>query len=230
MKDVTLIFIWWLLFGGSHILGSTIGVRTYVIGKIGNLGFKALYSLVALAIFMPLCLVYFSHKHGGHMLFAPSDTLQLFTHILMLAAFFVLFQGLVMPSPMTTQAELTGTFRPSAKGIQRVTRHPQNFAFALFGLSHLLVNPYVGDWIFFGGFIVYAVASAIHQDKRLAVTGPEQVKQFQADTSAMPFYAILTRKQRFALDEYNTYGMVAAIIIFILLRLYHPVIFGGFGS
>jgi uncharacterized membrane protein len=74
------------------------------------------------------------------------------------------------------------------------------------------------------------VASAIHQDKRLAVTGPEQVKQFQADTSAMPFYAILTRKQRFALDEYNTYGMVAAIIIFILLRLYHPVIFGGFGS
>jgi uncharacterized membrane protein len=105
MKDVTLIFIWWLLFGGSHILGSTIGVRTYVIGKIGNLGFKALYSLVALAIFMPLCWVYFSHKHGGHMLFAPSDTLQLFTHILMLAAFFVLFQGLVTPSPMTTQAE-----------------------------------------------------------------------------------------------------------------------------
>ncbi len=226
MKDVILIFIWWLLFGGSHILGSTIGVRTYVIGKIGNLGFKALYSLVALATFIPLCWVYLTNKHGGQLLFTPGNTHQLFTHIFMLAALIVLFQGLATPSPITTQAELTGTFRPNAKGIQRVTRHPQNFAFALFGLSHLLVNPYVGDWIFFGGFIVYGVASSIHQDKRTLVTGPEQVRQFQSDTSAMPFYAILTGKQRLALQEYNTYGLVAAIIVFILLRLYHPVLFG----
>jgi uncharacterized membrane protein len=228
MKSEATILFWWLMFGGSHIIGSTIGVRTYAIGKIGNLGFKALYSLVALATFVPLCLVYFSHKHEGHMLFISGNTLQLITHILMVAAFFVLVQGLTTPSPMTTRAELTKTFMPHARGIQRVTRHPQNFAFALFGLAHLLANPYVGDWIFFGGFIVYAVASGIHQDKRLAVTGPEQVRQFQKDTSAMPFYAILTRKQRLALDEYSTYGMVAAIIGFILLRLYHSVLFGGF--
>ena len=226
MKQATAILFWWLLFGGSHILGSTIAVRTYLIGKISNLGFKALYSLVALATFIPLCWVYLTNKHGGQLLFTPGNTHQLFTHIFMLAALIVLFQGLATPSPITTQAELTGTFRPNAKGIQRVTRHPQNFAFALFGLSHLLVNPYVGDWIFFGGFIVYGVASSIHQDKRTLVTGPEQVRQFQSDTSAMPFYAILTGKQRLALQEYNTYGLVAAIIVFILLRLYHPVLFG----
>ena len=226
MKQAAAILFWWLLFGGSHILGSTIAVRTYLIGKISNLGFKALYSLVALATFIPLCWVYLTNKHGGQLLFTPGNTHQLFTHIFMLAALIVLFQGLATPSPITTQAELTGTFRPNAKGIQRVTRHPQNFAFALFGLSHLLVNPYVGDWIFFGGFIVYGVASSIHQDKRTLVTGPEQVRQFQSDTSAMPFYAILTGKQRLALQEYNTYGLVAAIIVFILLRLYHPVLFG----
>jgi uncharacterized membrane protein len=230
MKDAAHILLWWVLFGGSHIIGSTIGVRTCVIGKIGKLGFKILYSLVALGTFLPLCLVYFSHKHTGQMLFAVNHTLQIFTHILMLAAFIVLVQGLATPSPMTTQAELTGTFTVSARGVQRVTRHPQNFAFALFGLSHLLVNPYVGDWIFFGGFIVYAIASAMHQDKRMAVTGPDQVKQFHADTSAIPFYAIFTGRQRLALDEYNTYGLVAAIIGFILLKLYHPVIFGGFDS
>ncbi|MBE9519686.1 MAG: hypothetical protein IME97_01055 [Proteobacteria bacterium] len=226
MKHEAMILFWWLLFGGSHIIGSTIPVRAFVIGRIGNLGFKGLYSLVALATFIPLCWVYFSHKHAGNPFFEPNYFLEFVTHILMLAAFFVLVQGLATPSPMTTQAELTNTFRPSAKGIQRVTRHPQNFAFALFGLSHLLVNPYVGDWIFFGGFIVYAVGSAIHQDKRTLVTGPEQVKQFQSDTSAMPFYAILTGKQKLALHEYNTYGLLAAIIVFILLRLYHPVLFG----
>jgi uncharacterized membrane protein len=229
MKQEATILFWWLMFGGTHIIGSTIGVRTYIIGKTGNLGFKALYSMVALATFIPLCLAYFSHKHAGHMFFSPNYTLQFIAHLLMLAAFIVLVQGLVTSSPITTQAELTGSFSPSARGIQRLTRHPQNFSFALFGLAHLLVNSYVGDWIFFGGFIVYAVASAVHQDKRTLVTGPGQVRQFQADTSAMPFYAILTAKQRFALDEYNTYGLVAAIIGFIMLRLYHPQIFGGFG-
>jgi len=228
MQHEAMILFWWLLFGGTHILGSTIAVRTYVIGRIGNLGFKALYSLVALATFIPLCRVYLTHKHGGQQLFAAGDSLQFITHILMLAAFIVLLQGLATPSPMTTKAELTNTFTPSARGIQRLTRHPQNFAFALFGLSHILVNPYVGDWIFFGGFIVYGVASAIHQDRRTLVTGPEQVRQFQADTSAMPFYAILTGRQRLALQEYNTYGLVAAIIVVILLRLYHPTLFGGF--
>ena len=62
MRDEATILFWWLMFGGTHIIGSTIVVRAYVIGKIGNLGFKAVYSFIALATFVPLCLVYFAHK------------------------------------------------------------------------------------------------------------------------------------------------------------------------
>ena len=214
MRDEATILFWWLIFGGTHIIGSTIVVRTYVIEKIGNFGFKAVYSL--------------SHKHAGQMLFTPNSIMQLIAHILMLGALIVLFQGLATSSPMTTQSELTKTFSPSARGVQRVTRHPQNFSFALFGLALLLVNPYLGDWIFFGGFIIYGVASALHQDQRMLVTGPNQVRLFQADTSALPFYAILSGKQRLALNEYNPYGLMAAIIAVILLRLYHSALFGGF--
>jgi uncharacterized membrane protein len=229
MRDEATILFWWLMFGGTHIIGSTIVVRAYVIGKIGNLGFKAVYSFIALATFVPLCLVYFAHKHAGQMLFPPNSIMQLITHILMLGALIVLFQGLATSNPMTTQSELTKTFSPSARGIQRITRHPQNFSFALFGLAHLLVNPYLGDWIFFFGFIIYGVASALHQDQRMLITGPKQVRQFQADTSALPFYAIQIGKQRLALNEYNPYGLMVAIIVVILLRIYHPVLFGGFG-
>jgi uncharacterized membrane protein len=230
MQDEAMIIFWWFMFGGSHIFGSSILVRTNIIRRIGNLGFKAVYSLVALATFMPLCYVYFNRKHAGYILFTPNYFLQMLTHILMLAAFIVLLQGLVTTNPMTTQAELAGKFNRNGRGIQRVTRHPQNFSFGLFGFAHLLSNPYIGDWIFFGGFVVYAVVSAIHQDKRMLATGPEQVKQFQEDTSAMPFYAILTGRQQLALHEYSTAGLVAAIIIFVLLKLYHPMLFGGFGT
>ncbi len=117
MRDEATILFWWLMFGGTHIIGSTIVVRAYVIGKIGNLGFKAVYSFIALATFVPLCLVYFAHKHAGQMLFAPNSIMQLIAHILMLGALIVLFQGLATSSPMTTQSELTKTFSPSGRGV-----------------------------------------------------------------------------------------------------------------
>ena len=230
MKSTALILFWWLMFGGTHIIGSSIPVRTFVIRRIGNLGFKGVYSLVALATFIPLCYFYSNHRHAGYLLYNSGYFLQLLAQLLMLAAFIILLQGFVSANPMTTYAELSGKFLSSGQGIQRVTRHPQNFAFGVFGLAHLLVNPYVGDWIFFGGFIVYGIASALHQDRRQLATGPEEIKQFLADTSAIPFAAIISGKQRLALDEYYPPALVASVVIFILLRLLHPMLFGGFGS
>ena len=148
----------------------------------------------------------------------------------MLVAIVILLQALTTTNPITTKAELFGRYISSGYGIQRITRHPQNLAFAIFGLAHLLVNPYLGDWIFFGGFIVFGVASAMHQDRRLLVIGHVQAKKFMADTSAIPFAAIVKGKQRFAPDEYYPPALFAALVIFILLKLLHPMLFGGFGS
>jgi uncharacterized membrane protein len=230
MKSVALILFWWLVFGGTHILGSSMTVRSLVIRRIGNLGFKAVYAFVALVSFTVLCYFFFTHKHAGYHLYNTGYFLQLLTNLLMLAALVVLLQSLVSANPMTTQAELSGRYVSSGQGIQRITRHPQNFSFALFGLGHLLVNPYVGDWIFFGGFVVYGIVSAIHQDERQRATGSREVRQFLSDTSAIPFAAIVKGKQRFGLDEYYPPALVAAIVIFILLKLLHPVLFGGFSG
>jgi uncharacterized membrane protein len=230
MKTEAIILFWWLLFGGSHIIGSSIPVRTFASNRIGTLGFKAIYSLVALATFIPLCYFYFTHRHAGYRLYTSGYFIELLAQFLMLGAIIVLLQGLVTANPMTTMAELTGRVVRNGQGIQRITRHPQNFAFALFGLAHLLANPYVGDWLFFGGFIVYGILSAMHQDRRQFATGTDEVRQFLADTSAVPFAAIIRGKQRLAPGEYYPPALAAAIVLFILMRLLHPMIFGGFGS
>ena len=230
MESVAVILFWWLMFGGTHIIGSSIPVRMFFIKHIGTLGFKCIYSMVALATFIPLCYVFFTHRHAGYLLYTPGYFLQQLAQLLMLASIVILLQALTTANPMTTKAELFGRYINSGHGIQRVTRHPQNFAFGIFGLAHLLVNSYSGDWIFFGGFIVYGVVSAMHQDQRLLATGHVQVKQFIADTSAIPFAAIVKGKQRFGLDEYYPPGLFAAIVIFILLKLLHPMLFGGFGA
>ena len=230
MNSEPLILFWWLMFGGSHIIGSSIPVRTFFINRIGTLGFKCIYSFVALAIFIPLCFVFFTHRHVGKFFYTPGYFLHLLAQFFMLAALVILLQALTTVNPMSTKAELFGKYINSGFGIQRVTRHPQNFAFGLFGLAHLLVNPYIGDWIFFGGFIIYGIISAMHQDRRILAIGHVQAKQFIADTSALPFAAIISGKQRFGLDEYYPPALAAAMVLFILIRLLHPMIFGGFGG
>jgi uncharacterized membrane protein len=230
MQNEIMILFWWLLFGGSHVIGSTIPVRSFIMSRIGMLGFKAVYSLVALSTFVPLCYVYFINRHAGDAFYATGYAVKLLAQFLMLAAIIVLLQGLVTPNPMTTRAELAGSATSKGCGIQRITRHPQNFAFGLFGFAHLLANPYVGDWIFFGGFLLFGIGSALHQDRRYRAAGSAAVRQFLADTSAIPFIAIIKRKQRLAAGEYHPPAMAAAVLFFILLRLLHPMLFGGFGG
>ena len=70
----------------------------------------------------------------------------------------------------------------------------------------------------------------MHQDRRLLAIGHVQAKRFIADTSAIPFAAILKGKQRLGLDEYYPPALFAAVVLFILLKLLHPMLFGGFGS
>jgi uncharacterized membrane protein len=228
LENVPAILLWWLLFGVTHIGGSSQLVRSPLIRRLGLPGFKALYSVVAFATFIPLCSVYSNNKHAGAVLFVPDSGLRLSTQVLMLMALIFLGQSLATKSPLTTIAEMTGSFRGRARGIQRITRHPQNFSFALFGFAHMLSNSFIGDWIFFGGFLIYGIFSAIHQDKRTLAFGPKEVREFQAETSIVPFAAILAGKQRLALREYNLIGLLISIIVFMVLRVFHYRLFGGY--
>lgn len=161
------------------------------------------------------------------MLFRPSSSMMLVTEALMFFAFIVLVQGMATPNPMTTAAEMSGEYPEKARGIQRITRHPGNFAFALFGIANMLSNPYVGDWIFFGGFAVFGLASSMHQDRRTLAGGREEIARFQADTSAFPFAAIITGRQRLALGEYSKGALVVGIVLGAVIGHFHANLFGG---
>ena len=230
MGTIPKLLLWWILFGGTHILGSTVPIRGYLIRRMGLPAFKGLYSLVALATLIPLSFVFFLDKHAGAALFVPPRGMRSVTETLMLLAVVILGQSVATTNPMGSLAELSGKHLDRARGIQRVTRHPMNLAFALFGLAHCLSNPWEGDWIFFGGFVIYAVASSIHQDRRILAAGPEPVRQFQAQTSFLPFAAILSGKQRFAPGEYSVAALGISLAMFVLLRLFHGALFGGFAG
>jgi uncharacterized membrane protein len=224
------ILIGWVLFGGTHIFGSFVRVRRALIGYLGLRGFKALYSLVAIATFISLCLVYFPNRHSGTILFDTNPVLLLLAQLLMFFAVIILVQGMLTPGPIGTGPEMAKrvVFVPS--GIHRITRHPQNISFVLFGLAHLIANPYRGDWLFFGGFVLFALVGSAHQDRRIlaGVTGAGE--NYRTETSLLPFVAIVAGKQPLFLRELNVPGLGAAVILFLILRYFHSSLFGGFGG
>jgi len=217
----------WLLFGGTHILGSAAAVRAFLIRRLTLGGFKALYSAVALATFVPLVLTYAENEHAGASLFMPPTGSGSLAQGLMQLSLIVLVQGLVTVNPLTTLAEMSGSLGSGARGIQRVTRHPQILAFVLFGVAHVMVNPFVADWIFFGGFVLYGLFAAAHQDARMRATGSVEAKSLLKETSAIPFAGILAGRQRLAIGEFSFLGFVLAVVLFVALRHFHGALFGG---
>lgn len=224
------VLMWWLAFGGTHVLGSSVAVRTRLIDRMGLRGFKGLYSLVALATFVPLCWVYFANRHAGAMLFQPASGMRDVTEWLMFLALVVLGQSLATPSPLTTEAEMSGHFTAGPSGIQRITRHPMNLAFAIFGAAHMLSNPFASDWAFFGSFVAYGLLSSMHQDRRTLASGREEVARFQEATSLIPFAAVASGKQRLAFDEIRATALVISIVVAGLLWYFHGFLFGGYGG
>ncbi len=225
MNESLIIAKWWVLFAGTHLLLSSTWVRPKLVARWGQRLFQGLYSLVAFATLVPLCVHYAQHKHAGPQLWVTLEPYLLardLNILCMLSAFVLLLSGLIArpPSSMLAQG------KPQAYGITRISRHPTFAAFFLFGLAHFLVVGSLGDVVFFGGFVVFGWLGARHQDARKAVEVPGYA-EFQAATSFIPFVAIVNKKQSFPGRELPWGIMLIAFILFYVVRMYHPVLFGG---
>lgn len=225
MKESLVLLVLWLLFGGSHLLLSSARVRPKLVARLGVRPFWGIYSLVALATFIPLVGYYFHHKHAGPQLWVvlgPYLLVRDVNVVLMALAFILLVGGVAARPPSGMMA--SGT--PEAYGLTRITRHPVFAAFFLFGLAHCLVNGSLGDLVFFGGFSVFAWVGAWHQDTRKVVEIPGYA-EFKAATSFLPFAAIASRKQPFPQGELRWSVILLALVVFYIVRAYHPRLFGG---
>jgi uncharacterized membrane protein len=218
----------WLAFAGSHLALSSTRIRPRLIARIGFQPFLGVYSLIALALFIPLVRIYFRHRHAGPVLWTslgPPGLALALNHALM-AAGLVLVVAALLPgsaAPSAMSADPTAPVR--ARGITRITRHPLFAGLALFGAAHLLVNGALADVVFFGGFPVYAWIGSRHQDARLARQRPGY-GTFVAETSFVPFAALMRGRQRLVPRELPWGAIVAGLVATGALRHWHGALFG----
>jgi uncharacterized membrane protein len=217
------IAFWLALFAGSHWALSSLPVRARLLGTMGEKGFLGFYSLVAFATFVPLVIAYFGNRHAGGLWWnlAAVPGVRHLAMLLAVIGIAVAVAGAIQPSPAL--AGSTGAAR--SHGLTRVTRHPLFMGIALWALSHLLLNGFAADAIFFGGLLAFSLAGAAHQDARKRVTDRDRLGPFFSETSFWPFAAILSGRNRLVWPELPWTGLIAGAAVAVGLYALHPWLF-----
>ena len=215
------IVLLWAAFTATHIGMSSASLRPRLVGALGQLGFLALYSIVALAIFVPLVRLYFANKHAGPALWMlpRGPVLTATMYVAMGVAFVLLVASFLRPSPAgMAPAEST------PRGVHLLTRHPMVMGVVVFALAHLLPNGFASDVAFFGGFAAFALITVAHQDRRKLASGPAGYREFYDGTPFLPFTGRETVR---GLRELSPIALVVGIGLTFAVRWFHPSWFGG---
>jgi uncharacterized membrane protein len=220
---LTLIVLFSVLFVLTHLVLSHGSIREGFVKTMGEWPFRGLYSLISFLTLGPAAVLWWQNRHLGGVLWElPFWGERIVAGLLVLFGFFLLFQLLATPSPASMMPA-----KNEARGVLRITRHPMNMGISMWALAHLLANGTVGDVAFFGSFVVVGILGPYHMDARLKKTRGEDFIAFCKQTSVMPFSAILGRRNRLAIDELSFPLAFIAVVVFVVLTIFHSRLFGG---
>ena len=185
MSPTVSVALLWIAFTATHLGLASVRVEPKLRGKLGDAGFLGLYSAVALTIFVPLVSIYFGNRHAGPWLWTVEvgPVLRALLYLGMTLGFVLALGSLLRPSP----ASIVPGGTAEVRGVYRVTRHPLVLGLAIVWALHLVPNASTADIAFFGGFLLFSLAGAWHQDARKLHAGEPVFREFHAATSFLPF-------------------------------------------
>ncbi len=146
---MTILIAGLILFLGSHTVPMLPAFQAGLKSKLGENGYKGLYTLVAIIGFGLIVYGYGAARLAGPpIVYDPPFWLRHVTMLLMVPVFIFLVAAYV----------------PSK--IKRALKHPMLVAVKLWALSHLLANGDLASVLLFGGFLIWAVIDRISVKRR----------------------------------------------------------------
>lgn len=210
-----------LLWVGLHVGIAGTPIRAALAARIGENGFRGLFSLASVVTIVLLAMAWRIAPHAP--LWATPEWFGGLVAILMLPAFVLFLASVVTPNPTAVAGKL-GEAGP--RGIQRITRHPMLWAFAIWAALHILANGDLAALLFFGAFLVTALAGMPSIDAKLAHRDPALWARLAPATSILPFGAVLAGRNHAAWGEIPVLAWVLGPIAWLALILLHPWLFG----
>ena len=173
---MTLLIFGIVFFLGVHLLPTATGLRAELVSRLGEAGYRLVFSLLSLA---SLALLIFAYAKAPFVaVWSPPEWTRWMAIVLMLPAFVFL-----------VAAYLPGRIRARLK-------HPFLVAIKTWALAHLLANGDLASMILFGSFLAYAVFDRITLKQRkpsrmIGIEGPEKPRNdLIAIVVGAAFYAV----------------------------------------
>lgn len=209
-----------LLWVFVHVGISGTRLRDGVVARLGEGRFMLAFSIASVVSITLLVLAW--QNAGTTFLWSAPNWLRWILAALMLPAF-VLFMASHKRNPTAVGGKGLGE---APRGIQRVTRHPMLWSFAIWAFVHTLGNGDSASLVFFGAFLVTALAGMPSIDAKIARRNPDAWRGFAAATSVVPFGAILAGRNRLVLSEIGWMPPVVGLVLWAALLHFHRGIFG----
>lgn len=205
-----------IAFVGSHFLLSH-PLRGTLVAATGERVFLGVYSLVALVTFGWLIVAY-RRAPLTESLWAVGDGLWALVTVVMLLASILLMGSLIRNPALPTGG------RPAAvpgepRGVFAITRHPMMWAFALWGLCHIVVFPVAKNITVALAVTVLALVGSALQDRKMSRLQPERWPAWQIQTSYLPFAAIASG--RASLGGFGLHTLFGGIVVWLIATWAH---------
>jgi uncharacterized membrane protein len=211
-----------LLWVGVHVGIAGTAVRRAAAARLGERGFRLAFSVLSVLAIAFLVRSY--NAAPAVPLWHAPDWLRWGLALLMLPAFVLFAASVAAPNPTAVGGERALGTEP--RGIQRVTRHPMLWSFALWAAVHVLGNGDAASTLFFGAFGLTALAGMPSIDAKVAARDPERWGRYAARTSVLPFGAIAAGRNRLALAEIGWLPLALGSALWLALLLLHRTAFG----
>ena len=181
-----------IVFVGAHIMLSH-PLRSLTTRFVGEKGFMAVYSLIALVSFGLMIHAFGQSPRTGMIWDGWTAGPWIATSLLTIVAMALLIGSFVRnPALPHPGAQQTAQSR-EATGVFAVTRHPMMWAFAVWAVSHIIVSPNGRTIIFAGSLLFLALVGAALQDLKKRASMGEDWEAWQSRTRFWPDVSALAR-------------------------------------
>ncbi|WP_343347940.1 NnrU family protein [Sphingomicrobium sp. XHP0239] len=176
---------WSVAFAATHLAMSH-PLRTPMVRMLGEKGFSAVYSIVSLVTLVMAARSYGPAQIDAAWLWGVSVPMWGVGSLLMWIGS-IAFVGSLVKNPALPHPDADAYAARPATGVFATTRHPMMWGFALWGVTHILVNPTWPSIVLSLAIIVTALGGAWGQDIKKRRLMGESWSEWEANTSYFPF-------------------------------------------
>jgi len=207
------------VFLAIHLLIAGTRLRDAIVSAIGEGAYLGLFSLASLGVIIWLAIAFKA---------APSVPLYYLGRgvhdmgiVVVLLAFLLGVQGLMMPNPTSLKQEGSAAKPGTIHGVLRITRHPFLWGVAIWAAFHLAANGDEASVILFGTLLILALLGTVSIDAKRRRRMGAAWDAFAAKTSNIPFAAVLAGRNTLNLSESFGWRFWLTLLVFAFALFVH---------